>query len=87
MAWSVNCVIVSHNNENQGTTFEITNTKLYVPIVTLSAQDNWNKYLSKPELLRQKPNLNDLVESSFQGVNGLFALAFEDDGQRTSNKR
>ena len=47
---------------------------------------SWNKYLSKPELLAQKPNLNHLVEPSFQGVNRLFVLAFEDYAQRTSNK-
>ena len=33
--------------------------------------DNWNKYLSKPELLEIKTNLNHLVEPSFQGVNRL----------------
>ena len=44
---------------------------------------NCNKYLSKPELLAQNPNLNYLVESSFQGVNRLFVLAFENDAQRT----
>ena len=47
---------------------------------------NWNKYLSKPELLVQNPNLNQLVEPSFQGVNRLFVLAFENDTQRTSAK-
>ena len=47
---------------------------------------NWNKYLSKPELLRRNPNLHHLVESSFQGVNRLFVLAFENDMQRTSAK-
>ena len=46
---------------------------------------NWNKYLSKPELLRQNPNLNYLVEPSFQQVNRLFVLAFENDTQRTSH--
>ena len=46
---------------------------------------NWNKYSSKPELLRQNPNLNHLVESSFQGVNRFFVLAFENDTQRTSH--
>ena len=46
---------------------------------------NWNKYLSKPELLAQNPNLNYLVEPSFQGVNRLFVLAFENDGDRTSH--
>ena len=34
--WSTNCVIVSTNTANQNATFEITDTKLYVPLVTLS---------------------------------------------------
>ena len=92
----------STNVANQNATFEITDTKLYVPVVTLSTQDNskllqqlnsgfkrvinWNKYLSKPELLRRNPNLNHLVAPSFQGVNRLFVLAFENDTQRTSAK-
>ena len=88
LTWYVNCVTVSTNVTNQNAAFAITNTKLYVPVVTLSTQDNakllqqlksgfkrvinWNKYLSKPELLVQNPNLNNLVEPSFQGVNRLF---------------
>ena len=47
---------------------------------------NWNKYLSKPELLAQNPNINHLVEPSFQGVNRLFVLPFENDTPRTSVK-
>ena len=46
---------------------------------------NWNKYLSKPELLRHNPNLNYLIEPSLRGVNRLFILAFENDTQRTSH--
>ena len=46
---------------------------------------NWNKYLSKPELLAPNPNLNHLVETSFQGINRFFVLAFENDAQRTNN--
>ena len=46
---------------------------------------NWNKYLSKPELLAKNPNLNHLVEPSFQGVNRLFVLAFENHNHRTSD--
>ena len=100
--WSANCVIISTNNANQVPTFTITETNLYVPVVTLSTQDNskllpqlkngfkrtitWNKYLIKPELLAQNANLNQLVEPSFQGINRLFVLAFENDDQRTSNK-
>ena len=41
----------------------------------------------KPWLLPQNSNLNHLIEPSFQGVNRLFVLAFEDDAQRISNKR
>ena len=48
---------------------------------------NWNKYLLKPELLTQNPNLNHLIEPSFPGINRLFVLAFENDTRRTSNKR
>ena len=48
---------------------------------------NWNKYLLKPELLPQNPNLNHLVEPSFQRINRLFVLAFENDTHRTSSKR
>ena len=67
LSWS--CVIVSTNVANQNATFAVTDTKLYVPVVTLSQQDhaklleqlqsgfkrviNWNKYLPKPELLAQ----------------------------------
>ena len=40
LTWSTNCVIVSTNVTNQNATFEITDTKLYVPVVTLSTQDN-----------------------------------------------
>ena len=47
---------------------------------------NWNKYLSKPELLAQNVNLNHLIKPSFQGVKRLFVLAFENDTQRTSAK-
>ena len=98
LTWSSTCVITNSTGEEK---FEITDTKLYVPAVTLSTQDNvkllqqlesgfkrainWNKYLSKPELLAQNPNLNHLIEPSFQGVNRLFVLTFENDEQRTSH--
>ena len=38
--WSTNCVIVYTNVGNQGATFTINEIKLYVPVVTLSIQDN-----------------------------------------------
>ena len=103
LTWSAGCVIIYTDVANQVPTFTITETNLYVPVVTLSTQDNakllsqlksgfkrtisWNKYLSKPELLAQNPNLNHLVEPTFQGVNRPFVLVFEDDAQRTSNIR
>ena len=89
LTWSSICVIT---NSTGAGTFAIINTKLYVPVITLSTQDNsnllqqlkscfkrainWNKYLSKPELLAQNPNLNHLVEPTFQGVNRRFVLDF-----------
>ena len=81
LTWSADCVIIYTDVGNQIPTFIITETNLYVPVVTLSTQDNaklltqlksgfkrtinWNKYLSKPELLAQNPNLNHLVEPRF----------------------
>ena len=78
LTWSSTCVIT---NSTGAGSFAIIDTKLYVPVVTLSQQDNaklleqlqsgfkrvinWNKYLSKPELLARNPNLNHLVEPSF----------------------
>ena len=38
--WSKICVIVATNVAAQVATFSITDTKLYVPVVTLSIQDN-----------------------------------------------
>ena len=98
LTWSSTCVITDSDGEGR---FSITNTKLYVPVVTLSTQENtkflqklkscfkrvinWNKYLSKPELLARNPNLDHLIEPSFQGINRFFVLAFENDAQRTSH--
>ena len=45
------------------------------------------KIFVKTRIISTNPNLNHLVQSSFQGVNKLFVLAFENDAQRTSNKR
>ena len=40
LTWSPNCVISSPASANQAVTFTITGTKLYVPIITLSTQEN-----------------------------------------------
>ena len=85
LTWSAGCVIIYTYIVNQNPTFTITETTLYVPVVTLSTQDNakllpqlksgfkriisWNKYLAKPELLAQNANLNHLIELGFQGIN------------------
>ena len=98
LTWSSTCVIT---NSTGAGTFEITDTKLYIPVVTLSTQENtkllqqlksglkriinWNKYLSKPESFRRNATLNYLFEPSFQGINRLFVLACEGDTQRTSH--
>ena len=39
--WSTNYVIVSSNAANQGATFTITEARFYVPVFTLSTQDNY----------------------------------------------
>ena len=101
LTWSSSCVLIATSVQDQAATFAITDTKLYVPVVTLSTQENtkflqqlksgfkrvinWNKYLSKPELLAQNPDLNQLVEPSFQRINRLFVLAFENDDDRISD--
>ena len=88
--WSRNCFVIDAPVNNQVPTFTITDTKRYVPVVTLSTQDNtkllqqlnsgfkkiinWNKYQSKVTVQKQKQNLNYLIDLSFQGVNRLFVL-------------
>ena len=101
--WTGSCAIISTGDDNQIPTLTITEKNLYVPVVTLSTQNNakllpqsksgfkrtisWNKYLAKPELLAKNANLNHLIEPSFQRVNRLFVLAFEVDAQRITRKR
>ena len=60
-----------------------------VPVVTLSTEDNtklleqfkriinWNKDQSNVEQISQNPYLNHVIDPSFQGVNRLFMLSFE----------
>ena len=40
LTWSANCVIIYTYVANQNPTFTITETNLYIPVVTLSTQDN-----------------------------------------------
>ena len=78
------CVIIYADVDGQVPTFTVTEANLYVPVVTLSTQDNskllpqvkngfkriitWNKYLPKPEFLAQNVNLNPLIEPSFKNM-------------------
>ena len=75
------------------TKFKITDTNLYVPVVTLSTQDdaklleqlksgfkrtvNRNRYQSKISTQIQNQYLDFLIDPSFQRVNRLFVLLFE----------
>ena len=99
LTWSEDCVICSATG---ATKFKIIDTKLYVPVVTLSTQDNakllksgfkrtinWNKYQTKVSTERQNQYLDFLIDPGFQGVNRLFVLSFENEGDRkvhTSSK-
>ena len=87
---------------SQDAIFSITDTKLYVPFVTLSAEDNtklleqlksefkniinWNTCQSKISTERPDQYLHYLIDPSFQEVNRLFVLLFEDEAQRRINK-
>ena len=95
--WSENCLIGATKVAAQATTFSITDTKHYVPVVTLSTQGNaklleqlksgfkgtvnWNKYQSKMSTERQNQYLDYLTDPSFQGVNRLFALPFKNEAR------
>ena len=73
MTWSTNCVIVSTVVADQGATFSITDTKIHVPVVTLSTQDNaklleqlksgfkrtisWSKYQSEKGQNKDESNI------------------------------
>ena len=78
LTWLRNCVIISTD----------INAKLLPQLKScFKRTTSWNRYLAKPEILAKNANLNHLIEPSFQGVNRLFVLAFENDAQRTSNRR
>ena len=75
-----------------GLEFKITDTKLYVPVVTLSKENDtklleqlksgfkrtikWNKYKSQMTIQPQNNNLNYLIDPTFTNANRLFALSF-----------
>ena len=74
-------------------TFKITDTKLYVPVVTLSTEDDnnfleqlksgvkrttkWNKCRSEMTNRTKTNNWNYLIDPTFNKVNRLFVLSFD----------
>ena len=95
LTWSKKCVIFSAVGVTE---FKITDTNLGVPIITLSTEDrvklfkqlesgfkrttNWNKYHPKFKTFPQNRYSNYLIDPSFQGVNRLFVLPFENQTDR-----
>ena len=113
LTWSENCVLTSKAtrdanddplvlgiNNSTNATFKITDTKLYVPIVTLSAENDnklleqlktgfkrtitWNIYRSEMSNQTKNNNLNYLIDPTFTNVNRLFVLSFKSDDDRNS---
>ena len=84
----------------ESATFKIKDCKLYVPVVTLSAENDnklleqlktgfkriikWNKYRSEMSNQTKNNNLNYSIDPTFTNVNGLFVLTFENEDVRTS---
>ena len=74
-------------------TFHINNTKLYVPVVSLSINDNikflenikqgfkrtisGNKYRSEITIQLKNNNLDYLIDSTFRNINRLFVLSLK----------
>ena len=84
-----------YDNSSTNATFKITDCKLYVPVVTLSAEyDNklleqlktgfkrtttWNKYRSEMSNQAKNNNLNYMIDPAFTNVNRLFVLPFKNE--------
>ena len=78
------------NNHIIGVSFIITSTKLYVPVFTLSINDNikflenikqgfkrtisWNNYRSEITAQPKNNNLDYLIDPTFRNINRLFVL-------------
>ena len=87
-------------NAPTNTTFKIADTKLCVPVVTLSIENDkklleqlkpgfkriskWNKYRSEMTNQTINNNLNYLIDPKFTKLNRLFVLSFENKNDRTS---
>ena len=95
LTWHKDCMVFSANAAaGQVVSLMITNTKFYVPVVTLSAKDHnnltkqlndgfiyWNQYVFKPfpETPHKKAGITRFaLDAAFQGANRLLVLAFAD---------
>ena len=113
LKWDKNCVITSNQiNTNlsgantaapTGPTFTINDCKMYVPVVTLSKDDEiklltnlksgfkreikWNKCRSQISTESANNNLNLLVDPTFTNVNRLFVLAYLIDNNDNDNRK
>ena len=84
---------VLRDNSPTGATLNINDCKLYVPVVTLSKNDEiklltnlksgfkrelkWNKYRSQMSTEAINNNLNILIDPTFTNVDRLFVLAYQ----------
>ena len=87
-------------NSPTNVTFTITKCKLYVPVVSLLTENEnklfemlksgfkrtvrWNKYMSYISNQAKNSNLNYSIDPTFEKVNRLFVLSFENEDDRTS---
>ena len=90
--YEANTIVYEINNPEDAK-FQITDTKLYVPVFTLSKENNiklleqfktrfkrtikWNKYTSQMSIKNNNSNLNYLIDPTFTNVHRLFVLSFE----------
>ena len=106
LTWSENYILIDKTtkaaqddnlaiNTSKTTTFQITDTKLYAPVVTLSNQDDkklleqlktrlqrpnkWNKYRSEMSNQTKNNNFSYLIDPKFIKVNRRFDLSFENE--------
>ena len=90
LSWTKDCVLIEQNNNITGVHSVITSTTPYVPVVTLSINDNikflenikqgfkrtvsWNKYRSEIVTQPKNNNLDYLIDPTFRNINRLFVL-------------
>ena len=98
LTWSEDCVTSFANGAKK---FKITDTELYVPLITLSTQGseklqqsksgfkrtiNCNKYQPKVSPEKWNQYLDFLIDPIFQGVNRLSVLSFKNDEDKKVHK-